>query len=277
MSGSAPLLSKGELGQLDRLNWELGNIPSSYTPVEYINPWDTEEWGANDVIVTAPRKIDVEQEKFDQRPIIPGKPGFQQGQRDYVYMPTEKEQRRERRAQARDLAAERTIDWRTIPLPGPVEKPPKEKVYSDWRETKIPERREVTIQPIPRREVTIQPIPRREREWGESRPDEMYIQVEGPGNPSWEERNPRRERAFDVRSTGRGFNTSATQPLSTDSERISLLSAEPRREEQRSRPVQFEPRREPVTSSNVMRGFGGGGLSDVIKHMVHRIDANRRY
>jgi len=35
MSGSAPLLSKGELGQLDRLNWELGNIPSSYTPVEY--------------------------------------------------------------------------------------------------------------------------------------------------------------------------------------------------------------------------------------------------
>merc|ERR1711964_813395 len=28
------------------------------------------------------------------------------------------------------------------------------------------------------------------RQWGESRPGEMYIQVEGPGNPSWEQRNP---------------------------------------------------------------------------------------
>jgi hypothetical protein len=29
------------------------------------------------------------------------------------------------------------------------------------------------------------------REWGESRPGEAYRQVEGPGNPSWESRNPR--------------------------------------------------------------------------------------
>ena len=28
------------------------------------------------------------------------------------------------------------------------------------------------------------------RAWGESRPGEMYAQVEGPGNPSWERRNP---------------------------------------------------------------------------------------
>ena len=31
-----------------------------------------------------------------------------------------------------------------------------------------------------------------ERKWGESRQDEMYIQIKGPGNPSWEARNPDR-------------------------------------------------------------------------------------
>jgi hypothetical protein len=29
-----------------------------------------------------------------------------------------------------------------------------------------------------------------QRQWGETRPGEMYPQVEGPGNPSWERRNP---------------------------------------------------------------------------------------
>jgi len=38
-----------------------------------------------------------------------------------------------------------------------------------------------------------QPTPPRQgpRGWGESRPGEMYPAVEGPGNPSWERRNPR--------------------------------------------------------------------------------------
>ena len=32
--------------------------------------------------------------------------------------------------------------------------------------------------------------PAQTRKWGESRPGEMYVQVEGPGNPSWEKRHP---------------------------------------------------------------------------------------
>ena len=271
----APQLSQGELGIADRLNWDLGyNSTSRYTPSEYAGPWETEGWGSNDVVVTPPLKIEVEQKKFDDRPIIPNQPGFREGQTDYIYMPTEKEQRRERRAQAVDLARERGTRWQDRQLPTPIKKEP-EIEYPSWRDTPLPTPREdeVFIQPIPREEeAVILPVPGprepRRREWGESRPDEVYIQVEGPGNPSWESRNPERaprQRAFDVRSTGRGISTGSTRRIP------------PRRQERRSRPAQVEPRREPVTSSNVMRGFGGGGLSDAIKYMVHRIDADRRY
>jgi len=95
---------------------------------------------------------------------------------------TEKEQWRIEDENKRRQAVAVGKDWRESRLPRPVPEEPKEKVYGDWREAEIPERRE----------VTIQPVPRREREWGESRPDEAYIQIEGPGNPSWERRNPRR-------------------------------------------------------------------------------------
>ncbi len=221
---AAPQLSRGELGIADRLSWDMNwDSPSTYTPTEYVRPWDVEGWGSGDVVVTAPLKIDTAQKKFDQRPIIPDKPGFREGQKDYEYMATEKEQRRERRAQARDLAEERGRSWRDTPLPMPV-KEEKERKYPRWQD----QEREVVIQPVPgpsdpevgpgRKYPFGRPDPRfpdriysrgpnerEERRWGESRPDEMYIQIEGPGNPSWERRNPDR--------APRGFNTSATYSL----------------------------------------------------------------
>ena len=230
----APLLSRGELGIADRLNWDMNwDSPSTYESSEYVRPWDVEGWGSGDVVVTAPLKIDSEQKKFDERPIIPDKPGFRQGQKDYEYMATEKEQRRERRAQARDLAEARGRSWRDTPLPMPI-KEEKEIKYPRWQD----QEREVTILPVPypdrgEREVTIQPVPppREERRWGESRPDEMYIQIEGPGNPSWERRNPdRRPQIGPENDWGRygddvpnwrdprGFNTSATYSLNTPNE-----------------------------------------------------------
>ena len=239
-------------------DWEINwDKPSGYTPVDYSRPWDAEGWGSGDVVVTAPLKMDVEQAKFDTRPIIPDKPGFVPGQKDYMYMATEKEQRRERRAQAKDLAEARGRSWRDTPLPVPVREEPKT-VYPDWRDTPLPNPKKDIVLPEPdptsdeykrwkesvekggfdwtggegpRPGVIYSPGPKREREWGESRPGEAYIQIEGPGNPSWEKRNPRevtiqpvsrprrRERAFNVRDTwrrpvaGRGFSTSATQPL----------------------------------------------------------------
>ena len=152
------------------INWDKS---SSYTPTnEYVRPWDVEGWGSNDVVVTPPRS--------PGNYVPPSKPGIQEGQRDYVFMPTEKEQWRIGDENKRRQAVAVGKDWRESQLPRSV---PKEKTYGDWRETEIPKRRE----------VSIQPVPRRDREWGESRPDEGYIQVEGPGNPSWERRNPRRE------------------------------------------------------------------------------------
>ena len=152
------------------INWDKS---SSYTPTnEYVRPWDREGWGADDVVVTPPRS--------PGNYVPPSRPGLQEGQRDYVFMPTEKEQWRIGDENKRRQAVAVGKDWRESRLPRSV---PKEKVYGDWRESEIPERRE----------VNIQPVPRRDREWGESRPGEGYIQVEGPGNPSWEKRNPRRE------------------------------------------------------------------------------------
>jgi len=152
------------------INWDKS---SSYTPTnEYVRPWDVEGWGSNDVVVTPPRS--------PGNYVPPSRPGLQEGQRDYVFMPTEKEQWRIGDENKRRQAVAVGKDWREAQLPRSV---PKEKTYGDWREAEIPERRE----------VNIQPVPRRDREWGESRPGEGYIQVEGPGNPSWEKRNPRRE------------------------------------------------------------------------------------
>ena len=46
----------------------------------------------------------------------------------------------------------------------------------------------VTPPPVSQPPATAQPS--QQRKWGESRPGEMYFQVEGPGNPSWEKRHP---------------------------------------------------------------------------------------
>ena len=155
------------------INWDK---PSSYTPTnEYVRPWDVEGWGADDVAVTPPRS--------PGNYVPPSRPGIQEGQRDYVFMPTEKEQWRTRDENKRRQALAVGKDWREARLPRKEKEVTIQPVYGDWREAEIPERRE----------VNIQPVPRRDREWGESRPDEAYIQIEGPGNPSWERRNPRRE------------------------------------------------------------------------------------
>jgi len=132
----------------DRLNWELNwDKPSGYVSAnEYIRPWDREGWGSNDVVITPPRNPGGY--------VPPSRPGIQEGQRDYVFMPTEKEQWRIGDENKRRQAVAVGKDWRESQLPRSV---PKEKVYGDWREAEIPER-----------EVTIQPAPR-ERDWGESR------------------------------------------------------------------------------------------------------------
>ena len=150
------------------INWD---APSGYVSTnEYVRPWDVEGWGAGDVEITPPRNPGGY--------VPPSRPGIQEGQRDYVFMPTEKEQWRIEDENKRRQALA---------------------VGKDWKEARLPRKeREVTYIPTDkernreRKEVNIQPVPRRDREWGESRPGEGYIQIEGPGNPSWERRNPRR-------------------------------------------------------------------------------------
>ena len=174
------------------IEWDLGR--TDYTPATdpYVAPWERDNWGANDVVITPPRNPGGY--------VRPERPLIRRGQTDYVFMPTEKGARRERREQAKEMAELRGRDWREERLPRSAPKEPKERVYRDWREVELPERRE----------VSIQPAPRREREWGESRPGEAYIQIEGPGNPSWERRNPR---VAAPRQASRGLLTSSTGSL----------------------------------------------------------------
>ena len=175
MSRPAPVIVPNSIA--DKLNWEIDwDTPSGYVSTnEYARPWDREGWGANDVVITPPRN--------PGNYVPPSRPGIQEGQRDYVFMPTEKEQWRTRDENKRRQALAVGKDWREARLPRKEKEATIQPVYGDWREAEIPERRE----------VNIQPVPRRDREWGESRPGEGYIQVEGPGNPSWERRNPIRE------------------------------------------------------------------------------------
>tara|TARA_R100000458_G_C8274633_1_gene249639 strand:+ start:486 stop:1187 length:702 start_codon:yes stop_codon:yes gene_type:complete len=170
-----PKPTKWETSDYSNMDWGINwDKPSSYTPTnEYVRPWDREGWGADDVVVTPPRNPGGY--------VPPSRPGIQEGQKDYVFMPTEKEQWRTRDENKRRQALAVGKDWREARLPRKEKEATIQPVYGDWREAEIPERRE----------VNIQPVPRRDREWGESRPDEAYIQIEGPGNPSWERRNPR--------------------------------------------------------------------------------------
>ena len=130
------------------INWDK---PSSYTPTnEYVRPWDVEGWGADDVVVTPPRS--------PGNYVPPSRPALQEGQRDYVFMPTEKEQWRIGDENKRRQALAVGKDWREARLPRKEKEVTIQPVYGDWREAKLPERRE----------VNIQPVPRRDREWGDS-------------------------------------------------------------------------------------------------------------
>ncbi len=181
----------------DRLNWELNwDSPSGYTSTEYVRPWDREDWGANDVVITPPRNPGGY--------VPPSKPGIHEGRIHYNYMPTEKEQWRISDENKRRQALA---------------------VGNDWREARLPrEEREVIYIPTDKEK-------NRERDWGESRPDEAYIQIEGPGNPSWERRNPR-----EWKYTHRGGNRKpslrdtlmrdmgSNRGLSSDRDRMSMLT-----------------------------------------------------
>ncbi len=125
----------------DDIEWDLGR--SNYTPKEYVRPWDRDAWGGSDVAVTPPREGAWK----------PNKPGFQQGQRDYQYMATEKEQRRERARELADQARKEGVDWRERRLPRKEEEATIQPVYRDWREVEMPRGgpAEVIIQPVPTR------------------------------------------------------------------------------------------------------------------------------
>ena len=174
----------------DRLNWELNwDSPSGHTSTEYVRPWDREDWGANDVVITPPRNPGGY--------VPPSKPGIHEGRIHYNYMPTEKEQWRISDENKRRQALA---------------------VGNDWREARLPRgEREVTYIPTDKEK-------NRERDWGESRPDEAYIQIEGPGNPSWEKRNPRggnrRPSLRDTLMRDMGSN----RGLSSDRDRMSMLT-----------------------------------------------------
>ena len=172
------------------INWD---TPSGYTSTnEYVRPWDREGWGAGDVEITPPRNPGGY--------VPPSRPGIQEGQRDYVFMPTEKEQWRIEDENKRRQALAVGKDWKEARLP-----------YTPTEKEKNRERRD--------------------REWGESRPDEAYIQIEGPGNPSWERRNPRgwkpNHRGGNRRPSLRDTlmrDMESNRGLSSDRDRISMLT-----------------------------------------------------
>ncbi len=64
---------------------------------------------------------------------------------------------------------------------------------TQWAPTPFPHQFiQTTPTPFPGQLVaTATPAPQKTpRPWGETRPGEMYVQVEGPGNPAWEKRHP---------------------------------------------------------------------------------------
>ena len=201
MSRPAPVIAPNSIA--DQLNWEINwDTPSGYVSTnEYVRPWDVEGWGAGDVEITPPRNPGGY--------VPPSRPGIQEGQRDYVFMPTEKEQWRIEDENKRRQAVAVGKDWKEARLP-----------YTPTEKEKNRERRGEPYQD----DSMWKKYPRRDREWGESRPGEGYIQVEGPGNPSWERRNPRREnRRPSLRDTLMR-DMGSNRGLSSDRDRISMLT-----------------------------------------------------
>jgi hypothetical protein len=267
----------------DRLNWDMDyTTQSAYQPKEYVAPWDAEGWGGSDVKTTPPTRLQSAQGQIDAQPILPQRPGFQPGQTDYVYMPTEKEQRREQAANLATIARERGTRWQDTPLPGGYREAP-EPTYGRWQDAKLPGSDEVRIQPIPDRdEVRIQPVPdRNEGRWGEridwepgtigttdwidsdgDRTDDRY--QTGPGAP----RNPRgtwvnNETGQPWKSSGRGDYSPGSKPGQAD--RPEAWDDDPRLQEytfqvseDQSRPVKGGGGRRPLwsqTSGNRSTGI----------------------
>ena len=111
------------------IEWDLGSTDYEPATGAYVAPWDRQGWGGNDVVLTPPRTSGGY--------VPPSSPAIQEGQRDYVYMPTEKEQWRIGDENKRRQAAAVGKDWKESRLPRPVPEEPKEKVYPDWREAII--------------------------------------------------------------------------------------------------------------------------------------------
>jgi hypothetical protein len=130
LTGGRPVLKKqpNPNSIADKLDWAIDwDTPSGYTSTnEYVRPWDVEGWGSGDVVITPPRNPGGY--------VPPSRPGIQEGQRDYVFMPTEKEQWRTEDENKRRQALAVGKDWKEARLPRSVPEELKEKVYPDWRD-----------------------------------------------------------------------------------------------------------------------------------------------
>ena len=245
----APQLSKGELGIADRLNWDMDHTTqSSYTPTEYVKPWEAEGWGSGDVATTPPTRLQTAQGQIDAQPILPQRPGFRQGQRDYEYMPTEKEQRRERAANLATIARERGTRWQDTPLPGG--NPAPEPTYGRWQDAELP-----NWQPAPgeqinpvrgkdRDEVNIQPVPGPRDDddtvWtGGSRDFDESTGTYRPGHrdkklpePNWWERDPTPpgKPPIEEAEWGRDVGPGTSSPYGYGGPKGVIYSRAPRRE-----------------------------------------------
>ena len=85
-----------------------------YTPIERTNPWEKSDWGSRDVVRTPPR----EKPKKEDNPYRPQLRGVERDQRDYAYMPTETEVRREDERWTREQKAKEYEPWQQRPDPG---------------------------------------------------------------------------------------------------------------------------------------------------------------
>ena len=85
-----------------------------YTPIERTNPWEKSDWGSRDVVRTPPR----EKPKKEDNPYRPQLRGVERDQRDYAYMPTETEVRREDERWTREQKAKESEPWQQRPDPG---------------------------------------------------------------------------------------------------------------------------------------------------------------
>ena len=103
---------------LDKFDWTLGDTQSSYVPQEYIHPWDREGWGGDIAVnpgVVSP--VTHETRPPIRIPVKTEVPRVRPGQRDYIYMPTRREERRNQLEEIQHYDDVMGKDWRESPLP----------------------------------------------------------------------------------------------------------------------------------------------------------------